>query len=251
MRRSHGKVSWSICLSTWWLLCGEADSGKRAPDIRSAAAISIAYGSKVTLIRPYLSEAELSELKWLPPLRGIIEKLCDIWKIPLGIPIGWIEMESGGNNHELTSLGERGLFQIMPSESQDYGFDHEKISVDVNYSLHCGFRLMDRYRTAVHGVLVATRLDQEIVADSEYNWRLIKFAHSIGQGAARKILLRAAAANEAYDWRMFSVYCNDNNTSLTAMYKHSPAKWVGLVNDMFEVGRPFGVEKCAPPNPNT
>lgn len=178
---------------------------------------------------------------WLPSIKSQLVELCSRWDVPLGIPIGWIQVESGGHLKEVTSLDERGYFQLIPEESQQLLLDHLRLSSDVSYSLEAGFRLMDYYRSRIRSIAHAVRT-RYLIEGSEYQWRMIKFAHSIGQGAARIILSDAAQHNSDISWDMLKSYALQHEDYYMKRIRHSPAKWLTLVDTMITIGQPFGVE---------
>ncbi len=189
-------------------------------------------------------------ITWLPAMQPNLEQLCAAWSIPLGVPVGWIQVESGGNPHSTTPLDELGYFQIFPEESKDLGFDHAKIGADAQYGVACGFRLMDHYRRFARNLLNSVGAGA-VPDDSELLWRFAKFCHSIGAGAARKCC--TAASLECLNWDRFASFCTANMHDLRASTKHDPVKWIGLVDRMFEIGAPFGFKlTCqAPVIPNS
>ncbi len=179
---------------------------------------------------------------WLPSLREQLESLRAAWTVPLGVPVGWIEVESGGRLGEVTSLDERGYFQLLPEESMDLGLNHARLSTDSAYSLSAGFKLIEYYRHQVTRICATVGADGYVRTGSEYHWRLVKFAHSIGQGAARIILDDAVKFNSAISWDMLKSYALQHDADYTVRLKHSPAKWFALVDRMFSIGAPYGVE---------
>lgn len=180
----------------------------------------------------------MSSLKWLPALRDKLEQLCANWRVPLGVVVGWIEVESGGRVSETTKLREYGIFQIHPEESADLGFDHERIHHDAAYGLECGFRLVDHYRKVSWRFLsdAGARLEQ----GSETHWRMAKFCHSIGSGAARACI--AGAQLKASSWDRFAEYLRMNGDALYKRLRHDPRKWLALVDRCFVVGAPYSVD---------
>ncbi len=189
----------------------------------------------------------MSVARWLPKMRDELERLCAVWSVPLGVVVGWIEEESGGRPGESTTLREYGVFQIHPEESKDAGFDHERIRTDPAYGLECGYRLVDHYRRLASKLTAAAGVDPDDT--SELNWRYAKFAHSIGAGAARRCML--AAGSSCASWGTFTAYCRDNEAALLQRTRHSPTKWAGMVDRVFETGAPYGLARLvcqqAPP----
>lgn len=182
---------------------------------------------------------------WLPKLRPQLENLCTAWSVPLGVPVGWIQVESGGRLDEVTKLDERGYFQLMPSESKDLGLQHERLSSDSMYSLASGFKLINYYSRAVGRVCRINSI-QSVRVGSEYHWRLVKLGHSMGLGATQTILIEAAKAQATNSWDALKSYALAYDTALTAKTKHSPAKWFPFIDRMFEIGAPYGLSPVAP-----
>lgn len=177
-------------------------------------------------------------MKWLQPVRQQLEALSQAWKVPLGVAVGWIQVESGGRVGEVTSLGERGYFQLLPEESKDLHIEHERLSTDQVYSLVSGFRLITYYSARIEAFTYATGL--RVQPGSEFYWRLVKLAHSIGQGAC-KVMMTDAAHQHIDNWAAFAAFFLEHDAEYTKRLRHSPLKWVRLVDRMFEIGRPFGV----------
>lgn len=179
---------------------------------------------------------------WLPAIRAQLEQLCDLWHVPLGVPVGWIEEESGGDPHSTTTLKEYGLFQIFPDESTDMHFDHDRIRVDQAYGIECGFRLMDRYRSFAIAHLRDAGAD--VPNGSELAWRFTKYAHSIGFGGAKTTMVDAGPMCSS--WESFTEFCRQNQASLLHRIKHDPMKWIALVDRVFKDGAPYGLEQLWP-----
>jgi hypothetical protein len=186
--------------------------------------------------------------KWLPKLRPALESLCAAWGVPLGVAVGWIEAESGGRIDEVTSLGERGYFQLLPEESSDLGLQHVRLTSDSAYSLSAGFKLMTYYQRAVVRIVTGAGCDY-VRAGSEYQWRLVKLAHSMGQGALKVIFADAVKSNSVVSWDMLRSFAVQHETDYVSRLRHSPTKWFALVDRVFTTGAPFGVEHLLAPTP--
>ena len=181
-------------------------------------------------------------LRWLDSVRPTLVALCAQHSVPLGVTVGWIEKESGGNIGEVTSLDERGFFQLMPDESRELGLDHDRLSSDVNYSLEAGLKLIDLYRKRVLAVASGRVLDFLQSPDAkEYLFRLVKFFHSIGAGAGRMIFDDAIALQAADSWAALSEFAIDRDEKYFAELKHRPSKWIAFVDEVFDIGAPYGI----------
>jgi hypothetical protein len=103
-------------------------------------------------------------------------------EIPLDFLLGWIYVESNGLIDVITSIDERGFFQIHPDESRDRHFDHRRLTTDPNYSVRSGLQLVRSYAD------LARRRFPWIPPGSELFWRVVKLQHAMGSGLARKLL---------------------------------------------------------------
>ncbi len=159
--------------------------------------------------------------------------------IPLGLLVGWIARESGGRLDEVPkplkgeSDGERGYFQLTPSESTALGLDHKRLSTDSVYSINAGLRLIAKYMGVVDSLHVAARW-------SAYYWMLVKLCHTMGTGAAKKIVEGARAVGAARSWASLREHALDNEARYFSLVNHSPSKWFPLVDKVREIGQPFG-----------
>lgn len=169
-------------------------------------------------------------LGWLPAVRGKLDVLCAEYSVPIGFVCGWIQEESAGHITSTTSLDERGMFQLLPEESADLRLDHERLSVDMDYSLEAGFILIDHYESVVDAFAI-----EGLTHTDDLFWHLVKFAHSIGSGAARYIVRGARTAGAMANWSDFSAYCGRHEADIFAAVKHSPVKWVKMVDAVFTV----------------
>lgn len=150
--------------------------------------------------------------------------------IPLGLMVGWIAKESGGRLNDTTSLDERGLFQLMPSESKTLGLDHQRLSTDLDYSLDAGVKLIRKYQSDVNNLDLIYA-----PAGNAYYWRLVKLAHSMGAGQMKKVVKAAMAADQAKTWDDLEAFAVDMKIN-----GPQPKKWMPFVDLVYKVGRPFG-----------
>lgn len=185
-----------------------------------------------------LSNVATTSLAWLPRLHGILEQLCGTHQVPYGVAIAWIAVESGGRLTETTSLDERGYFQLLPEESKDIGVDHRRLSTDSDYSLGAGFKLINYHRNIINKICTTNAI--ALPPQSEFYWRIVKMSHSIGPGALRTLMRDGNAAGSLGDWLAFSAFLRANDAHYLHELKHSPAKWLALIERMFAIGRPYG-----------
>lgn len=162
-----------------------------------------------------------------------LKKAASSSGIPLGLLVGWIAKESGGRLDEVTKLGERGLFQLMPAESAALGVDHARLSTDLTYSINAGLMLIARYMGFIDKLNAA-------VKGTAYYWLLVKLAHTMGEGATQKIVAAAKAAGDANSWKSLEAYALDHDTELLHLTKHRPSKWFPFIDALYAVGQPFG-----------
>jgi peptidoglycan hydrolase-like protein with peptidoglycan-binding domain len=150
--------------------------------------------------------------------------------IPLEFLLGWIDVESGGRIGERTSLDERGYFQLHPEESKALGIQHQRLSTDPAYSIESGIKLVNKYAG-----MVSTR---GYARGSDLFWHLVKFYHAIGPGAAPRFLddMRQHGISPV-NWATIQQYAVQNDARLLHVLKHSPAKWVHNVDELFARGR--------------
>lgn len=165
---------------------------------------------------------------------ALLKQAADSSGIPLGVLVGWIAKESGGKIGEKTSLGELGYFQLIPDEQKKTGYtDKERLSSDPMYSINAGLALIATYMGVVDRLGIAPR-------GSEYFWRLVKLAHSMGSGAVQKIVAMAQAAGETRTWRRLEDFALAHEAEIKSATKHSPSKWFPFVDEVARVGAPFG-----------
>lgn len=134
---------------------------------------------------PRRSSALGPELAWVGPVLPELRADAAHWGIPVGFAIGWIEVESGGDPQAISSIGERGYFQVGAAEAQDAqipGFD--AITNTVSNSLEAGFRLASYYAQQVKSWGFPA-------VGTDYYWRMVKMCHAVGSGSAHSLLLQA------------------------------------------------------------
>jgi hypothetical protein len=150
--------------------------------------------------------------------------------IPLAFLLGWIKVESNGRNDEVTTLNERGYFQLMKSESDDLGLEHERLTTDKEYSLRAGLRLATSYGHTAEAYGFAR-------SDSELFWRMVKLIHAMGPGSVKK-LVAVMQANEVApsSWEIVKKFSVDHRAELLKTIKHDPVKWTTNVDQVLAAG---------------
>ena len=103
--------------------------------------------------------------------------------IPLNFLMGWIQVESGRDLSSLTSICERGYFQLHPAELIKLGLDHDLVGTNAEYSVGAGIALVNSYRKTIDALSAKYGIPK---GDDVY-WRLVKLCHWI-PSAAQKLL---------------------------------------------------------------
>ena len=142
--------------------------------------------------------------------------------IPLALLLGWIQVESGRDLGSLTSICERGYFQLHPDESAMLGLDHDLVGTNADYSVSGGIALVKHYRKTID-TLSKTH---GIARGSDLYWRLVKLCHWIPSGP-RKILTRMQEQGTPVgDWESIRTFARAHREVLKDAIKRDPV--VGL-----------------------
>lgn len=157
--------------------------------------------------------------------------------IPLELLLGWIQKESGGRLGRISSLDERGYFQVHPDESDDLKLDHERLSKNRRYSVKSGIKLVKYYARFAEKRLRVTH-------GTDLFWHVVKFLHAMGMGAVKTLIddMRENGV-ESTTWEEIKQYAADNRKRLRRLYKKKygktldAVKWTKNVDEVFKQGR--------------
>jgi GH25 family lysozyme M1 (1,4-beta-N-acetylmuramidase) len=148
-----------------------------------------------------ISHWQVKPIIWL---RQLIDELDrHRGDIPREFLLGWVAVESDGRVSTVTSLGERGYFQIMwkGGEAQEQlsltWSDFQRLSTDRAFSIEKGVQLAKAYRQYF-------RRNYPAVPDgSDLLWRLTKGRHGL-PSAINRALDRLVKAGTAITWQAVS-----------------------------------------------
>jgi hypothetical protein len=168
---------------------------------------------------------------------ALLAPLLDRYRgeIPLDFLLGWIAVESDGRIDVVTSLDERGFFQIHPDESKDARppFQHRRLSTDPDYSVQAGLQLVRYYAD------LARHRFPWIPSGSELFWRIVKLEHAMGSGLAWKLLSQMRARGIETTWEAIKRYELTEGPKVHALLAREPGRFGRNVDRVFERGRPI------------
>jgi hypothetical protein len=154
--------------------------------------------------------------------------------IPVDFLLGWIDVESNGRIDEVTkSLDERGFFQIHPAESKDHHFQHQRLTVDPDYSVWAGVQLVRDYAT------LARKRFPWIQVGSRLFWSVVKLQHAMGSGLARTMLAEMSRRGiPPITWQAIKDFeLTDDAKRLHRLLRTDPGRFARNVARVFARGR--------------
>jgi hypothetical protein len=172
-----------------------------------------------------------------PSWVGVVVPLLNRYRgdIPLSFLLGWISIESGGRIEDLTSLDERGYFQIHPDESRSLQLDHRRLSTDPEYSIQGGIRLIGRYGERVKQLGFAYGTD--------LFWHLVKLLHWLPKGVQVTCAHMREHGFKPTTWEEFKQYMIANRLELLRRIGGRPGtgwdplRGIANVDKLFEQGK--------------
>jgi pentapeptide MXKDX repeat protein len=153
--------------------------------------------------------------------------------VPLHFLLGWIDVESNGRIDVVTTLKERGFFQIHPAESKDHHFDHERLTTDPDYSVAAGLTLVRSY------VELARKRYPWIPPGSDLFWHVVKLQHAMGSGLTKAMLttmLGRGAPPASWD-AIKAFELTDAAKALHRLLRVKPGRFGHNVDAVFTRGR--------------
>ena len=177
--------------------------------------------------------------RWVETLTPLLNKYRG--DIPLRFLIGWISVESDGQvGTPVTSLGERGLFQLHPDNFKTLGVtDPERLSTDPEYSIIYGIKLVRHLAAYADQTANLLGIDKS----SDLYWHIVKMYHWLPGGVRIIVDDMRKSGFTPTDWESFKSYVVNRQEAIKeAMRAKFNAVWdplVGLKNaeKVFERGK--------------
>lgn len=157
--------------------------------------------------------------------------------IPLHFLLGWIAVESAGKIDVITKkLNERGYFQIHPDESKTLRLDHQRLSVNPDYSVKSGIQLVRHY-----GKVAQNRY--KLKYGTDLFWHIVKLLHWLPGGVDVILKDMRERGIEPTTWEELKQYVIVNRESIRQRIKREhkrswdPMQGITNVDKVFSQGR--------------
>ena len=146
--------------------------------------------------------SDLDRMKALVPL---IQKYRGT--IPLDFLLGWIVVESGGCVGVVTTICERGYFQLHPDEATQIGADPQRLSNDRDYSVRMGIEMVKRRMAGARQL--------GFPEGTDVFWHATKLLHWLPAGVQVIVrLLKAKGAFPPQSWADLKQFIQDNRLDI-------------------------------------